>query len=144
MNHYRVTAATGNVSEDSYEVLGEAHGRIYPTFASAKAAVDQLRADAADLGYADVTYGLVEVPRPLTPKSPSAVHRMIAAARHSGLRSAILGLDGCPVGGWAETAQAMSRIRDELPEGYRLSDVLRALTTLDHADRYRVTIGGAS
>ena len=50
-------------------------------------------------------------------------------------------LDGCPVGGWGETAQARSRMREELPprdeRDYVLSDVVEALYTIDHADRYR-------
>lgn len=77
-------------------------------------------------------------------KSPSAVRRMIAAASRGTLRRAIRGIDGCPFGGWAETVQAVRRIEDELPAGYTVADVLRAVTTRDHADRYRVTIGGAS
>ena len=48
------------------------------------------------------------------------------------------GLAGCPVGGWAETAQAMRRIRDELPDGVDLYDVIDAMYYTDAMDRYRV------
>jgi hypothetical protein len=53
-----------------------------------------------------------------------------------------IGLDGCPVGGWPETQQAMQRLCDELPHRsertYSVSDVVDALYTVDHADRYRI------
>jgi len=50
------------------------------------------------------------------------------------------GLAGCPVGGWAETQQAMTRIADELPRerGYKLEDLIDALYTVDSAGRYEV------
>lgn len=52
------------------------------------------------------------------------------------------GLDGCPVGSWPETQQAMRALADELPHRtertYILSDVIDALYVEDHAGRYRV------
>lgn len=58
---YKITAATGNVSEDSVEVLGEAYRTVYETRADAEAAKAQLDADRADNGYDDVTYTVVEI-----------------------------------------------------------------------------------
>jgi hypothetical protein len=50
------------------------------------------------------------------------------------------GLAGCPVGGWAETEQAMRRIRDELPmkcdRSFTVRDVVDALYCEDHNCRY--------
>jgi hypothetical protein len=50
-------------------------------------------------------------------------------------------LSGCPEGGWAETAQAMRRIRDELPlrseRDYTLDEFVSAAYIVDSADRYR-------
>lgn len=47
------------------------------------------------------------------------------------------GLDGCPQGGWPETAQAIRRIDDEIPRGVGVGDVIDALYRVDHAGRYR-------
>lgn len=57
------------------------------------------------------------------------------------LKIAECGLAGCPAGGWAETQQAMRRIADELPRSdersYSVHDLVDALYSVDHADRYR-------
>lgn len=63
--------------------------------------------------------------------------------------SAALGnLDGCPVGGWPETQQAMRRLREALPDGIDVerfvaeefairNDRYRRLTPAEHADASR-------
>lgn len=52
------------------------------------------------------------------------------------------GLDGCPVGGWAETRQAIARLVDDLPfpaeRNYTVHQIIDALYTIDHADRYQI------
>jgi len=54
-------------------------------------------------------------------------------------------LDGCPVGGWPETNQAMQRIREYLPgridRNYSLGSFIEAVYYVDSLDRYR-TKGG--
>jgi hypothetical protein len=49
------------------------------------------------------------------------------------------GLDGCPVGGWPETEQAIRRLADELPaaRSYSTSALIDAVYLVDHAGRYR-------
>lgn len=51
------------------------------------------------------------------------------------------GLDGCPVGGWPETQQALHCMVDELPHreerSYTVHDLIAELYDVDHADRYR-------
>lgn len=58
-----------------------------------------------------------------------------------GLALALHALDGCPVGGWGETAQARRQIAEELPRridrSYTLDDFVDAAYEVDHADRYR-------
>lgn len=55
------------------------------------------------------------------------------------------GIDGCPVGGWPETEQAMSRLCDVLPHlserTYLAAQLVDRLYTVDHADRYRLRSG---
>jgi hypothetical protein len=50
-------------------------------------------------------------------------------------------LDGCPIGGWAETQQARRRMLEELPSraarSYTLTEFTDAVYTVDTADRYR-------
>lgn len=50
------------------------------------------------------------------------------------------GLAGCPVGGWPETVQAISRMDDELPfraeRSYTVYDLIEALYEEDHTGRY--------
>ena len=52
------------------------------------------------------------------------------------------GLDGCPVGGWPETERAKRNLLDVLPSReertYTLGELIEALYTVDHAERYRV------
>lgn len=72
---YKISAATGNVSEDSVEVLGEAYCTVYETRADADAAKAQLDADRADNGYDDVTYTVVEI----ASDPASAAARAVAA-----------------------------------------------------------------
>jgi hypothetical protein len=52
------------------------------------------------------------------------------------------GLDGCPVGGWAETAQAISRLQDDLPgrwgRSYTVHQLIDAVYVVDGAGRYRI------
>ena len=73
-------------------------------------------------------------------------------ARKQGLRGALqairrgklditrCGLAGCPVGGWPETRQAMSRIEDELPRDrtYTVQQIVDAVYTEDHAGRWQL------
>lgn len=61
MQTYKVVAATGNVSETSVEVLGEAYRKTFATRAEAEAVRAQLRDDAPGYGFGDVTYSVVEV-----------------------------------------------------------------------------------
>jgi hypothetical protein len=60
----------------------------------------------------------------------------------AGVRSALLGLDGCPVGGWPETRQARSRLGEALPlrseRLYTVGDLVSFAMTVDYADRYRI------
>jgi hypothetical protein len=50
-------------------------------------------------------------------------------------------LDGLPVGGWGETAQARSRLVEALPwrtdRDYTADDLIAALYAIDSADRYQ-------
>lgn len=50
-------------------------------------------------------------------------------------------LEGCPEGGWAETRQAIMRLRDEIPRpdcrDYTIWQLIAALYDVDSADRYR-------
>ncbi len=52
------------------------------------------------------------------------------------------GLDGCPVGGWPETQEAIRQLADVLPardkRDYSVYDVISSLYRVDGADRYRV------
>lgn len=57
---YVIVARTGNVSEDSVEVLGEAYQRTFATRAEAEAVLAQLREDAPDYGFGDVVYEIRE------------------------------------------------------------------------------------
>lgn len=51
------------------------------------------------------------------------------------------GLGGCPVGGWAETQQAIRRITEELPmpneRSYTTHELIDALYEVDSAGRYQ-------
>ena len=63
-----------------------------------------------------------------------------AAARKPGhpLHRALAALDGCPVGGWGETRQALIRIDEETPRDrkYTLRELLDAVMQTT-GDRYR-------
>ncbi len=63
------------------------------------------------------------------------------ALRREPILRALGQLIGCPVGGWAETTQAMQRIDDELPRreerAYTRNGLIDAALTVDQADRYR-------
>jgi len=52
------------------------------------------------------------------------------------------GLDGCPVGGWGETQQALRQLAEDLPlkseRTYSVQQVVDALYDVDSAGRYRV------
>lgn len=52
-----------------------------------------------------------------------------------------ISLDGCPVGGWAQTQQAMQRLEDSLPaadeRNYTVAALVRACYREDSAGRYR-------
>ncbi len=88
MKTYKVTAATGNVSEDSVEVLGEAYGATYLRREDAEAAKAQLDADRADNGYEDVTYAVesVEMDGDVDPTGPGVGAKlpMCLGVRHDG------------------------------------------------------------
>lgn len=65
----------------------------------------------------------------------------VRAAKSGALRGVYrCGLSGCPEGGWAETAQAIRRIADELPRkrSYTVGALIARLYRVDHAGRYRV------
>lgn len=51
------------------------------------------------------------------------------------------GIGGCPVGGWAETEQAMRRVSEELPlrseRSYSVDELISALYYVDAAGRYQ-------
>jgi len=67
------------------------------------------------------------------------------ALKNNSVRRAIGGLVGCPVGQWAETAQSMSRLRDDIPRrdarSYTVDELVAAALTIDHADRYQWRTG---
>lgn len=70
------------------------------------------------------------------------IESVIARIDHTPALAAALGqLDGCPVGYWGETQQAMSRIYEQLPErderDYSIHDLIGRLYAVDHAGRYR-------
>lgn len=69
----------------------------------------------------------------------AAIHR--ANENHNDMTRAALVLDGCPVGGWGETQQAMQRLRELLPSrearSYSVEDFIDAVYRIDAADRYR-------
>jgi hypothetical protein len=50
-------------------------------------------------------------------------------------------LNGCPVGGWGETAQAMRQLAEELPfkadRSYTVNDFVDAAYEVNHAGRYQ-------
>lgn len=62
-------------------------------------------------------------------------------SRRPGVRRALAGLVGCPVGGWAETAQAMRTLIDELPRrsdrAWRVYDLIDRCLCVDASGRYR-------
>lgn len=66
------------------------------------------------------------------------LHQRLAIIRRDGLRC---GLDGCPVGGWPETQQALLRLADDIPRrehrDYDTYQLVDALYVVDHAGRYR-------
>jgi hypothetical protein len=65
--------------------------------------------------------------------------KAIRAGKMQGVRCC--GLDGCPVGGWPETQQAIRELAGELPHrserSYTVHELISALFVIDHADRYR-------
>jgi hypothetical protein len=67
-----------------------------------------------------------------------SLRQRLAIVRRDGLRC---GLDGCPVGGWGETEQALRQLAEELPlrqlRAYTVHDLVQALYYVDQADRYR-------
>lgn len=71
-----------------------------------------------------------------------SLRQALTQVRSGKIRVTRCGLDGCPVGGWGETRQAMDRIQAELPHRslrtYTLTEIVDALYTVDGADRYRL------
>jgi hypothetical protein len=71
------------------------------------------------------------------------IRQAMAATRvdKSNMARAACALDGCPVGGWGETAQAMRQIAEYLPSRsertYSVAEFVAAAYYVDHADRYR-------
>ena len=65
------------------------------------------------------------------------LNQRLAIIRRDGLRC---GLDGCPVGGWPETRQAILRLADDLPRrdrrDYTLWQLVESLYAVNDADRY--------
>lgn len=63
------------------------------------------------------------------------------ALRSTEIVRALSGLVGCPVGGWAETKQAMARIDDAIPirslRSYTASSLVEAAMRVDSAQRYQ-------
>jgi len=76
-----------------------------------------------------------------TKKKTVRLRSIKAAMKSPAIRRALGGLVGCPVGGWAETAQARRRLIDELPlraeRSYSADDLIEAALTVDHAGRYQ-------
>jgi len=58
-----------------------------------------------------------------------------------GVQQGLNGLDGCPVGGWGETDQAMRRLREELPfrqdRDWTLGDLVAREMVEDSTGRWR-------
>lgn len=52
------------------------------------------------------------------------------------VRIAAYALEGLPVGGWPETAQAKRMIENELPSDVDADDFIAAAYTVTNADRY--------
>ena len=71
-----------------------------------------------------------------------------AASRPGPLRQALCGLEGCPVGGWPETAQARGRVTDELchrsERSFTTADLIEAVMHEDSAGRWRWGDGKAA
>ena len=88
MKAYKVTAATGNVSEDSVEVLGEAYGTTYLRREDAESVKAQIDADRADNECEDVTYTVepVDLDDSAEPSGPGVGTRMpvCVGIRHDG------------------------------------------------------------
>ena len=65
------------------------------------------------------------------------LNQRLAIIRRDGIGC---GLDGCPVGGWPETRQALLRLSDDLPRrehrNYDLYQLVDALYVVNDADRY--------
>ena len=74
------------------------------------------------------------------PRKPRKIS-MNAALKWRGVQQALNGLDGCPVGGWGETDQAMRRIREELPfrqdRDWTLGDLVAREMEEDATGRWR-------
>lgn len=70
--------------------------------------------------------------------------RAMQLIRAGKLRVDLYGLDGCPVGGWPETQQAILRLSDEIPHrserSYTVYDLIDRLYTVV-GDRYRAHPG---
>jgi hypothetical protein len=73
-------------------------------------------------------------------KKPRKVS-MSRALSWCGVQQALGGLDGCPVGGWGETDQAMRRLREELPSrqdrDWTLGDLVASEMEEDSTGRWR-------
>jgi hypothetical protein len=69
---------------------------------------------------------------------------LAAAGRVPAISNALAGLIGKPFGGWGETAQAMGRLREELPwrdeRNYTVWQLIDHYLDRDHADRYQLKV----
>jgi len=67
--------------------------------------------------------------------------RQAVKLARTGRRPVRAGLDGCPVGGWARTQQALAGLAEELPHytarHYTVDQLVDALYVVDHVNRYR-------
>ena len=57
-------------------------------------------------------------------------------AKIPAVSAALSNLDGCPVGGWPETQQAIRRLREALPDGIDVERLIADEFAIRH-DRYR-------
>lgn len=73
------------------------------------------------------------------PSEPAATMTLEQALAAPQVRRMLRELDGCPVGGWPQTTQAIRQLADEIPRGGPcVRDVIDAAMIEDHADRYRL------
>jgi len=71
----------------------------------------------------------------MTTKTRTRIQKYLVADASREARSC--GLDGCPVGGWAETEQARRRLAEALPYNISVRDFVGVAYIEDATGRYR-------